>query len=138
VATAGAYWFLAVLVKWYFSSYQMWPAPLWLPAGVALFAAVAVGRWSWPGIFLSALLTDIISFNEPLAWAAGLAFAHTLAPVIAAEVLRSRIVRSEPFCRVTDVIYIGLAACPTGTIAATVCATAICAREYAPLQRPAK
>jgi integral membrane sensor domain MASE1 len=71
-------------------------------------------------------------FQRTAGLGAGLAFAHTLAPVIAAEVLRSRIVRSEPFCRVTDVIYIGLAACLTGTIAATVCATAICAREYAP------
>jgi integral membrane sensor domain MASE1 len=41
-------------------------------------------------------------------------------------------VQNEPFSRVTDVIYIGFAAFLTGTIAATICATAICAREYAP------
>ncbi len=130
---AGSYWGLAALVKWYFSSYQMWPAPLWLPAGVALFAAVAVGRWSWPGIFLGALLTDTISFHEPLAWAACFSFGNTLAPLLAAELVRGRMTRDEPFSRVTDVIFVCCAVFIDGTISATICATAICAKVYAPI-----
>ena len=45
----GAYWLLAVLAKEYFSRYQMWPAPLWVPAGFALFAALSIGRESGLG-----------------------------------------------------------------------------------------
>jgi diguanylate cyclase (GGDEF)-like protein len=129
---ACAYWSLAALGKWYFSSYQMWPAPLWLPAGVALFAAVAVGRWSWVGIFLGALLTDTITFREPLAWAACYSFANTLAPLLAAELIRERITHHEPFSRVAEVIYICFAVFINGMISATICATVICAKVYAP------
>ena len=63
---AAAYWGSAALVQWYFAQYQMWPAPIWLPAGIALYAALSIGRRSWPGIFLGALLTDSISFGQAL------------------------------------------------------------------------
>jgi hypothetical protein len=32
----------------------MWQAPIWLPAGIAVYAALSIGRCSWPGIFLGA------------------------------------------------------------------------------------
>jgi diguanylate cyclase (GGDEF)-like protein len=130
---AGSYWGLAALVKWYFSSYQMWPAPLWPSAGVALFAAVAVGRWSWPGIFIGALLTDTITFHEQLAWASCYSFGNTIAPLLAAQLMRGRMTRDKPFSRVTDVIFMCCAVLVDGTISATICATAICARAFAPL-----
>ncbi len=130
---AGGYCGLALLVKWYFSSYQMWPAPLWLPAGVALFAAIAIGRWSWPGIFIGALLSDTFGFHEPLAWAVCYSVGNTIAALLAAELVRGRIRLDQPFSRVGDVIIIALASFLDGTIAATICATAICAKMYAPI-----
>jgi len=130
---AGTYWALAVLVKWYFSSYRMWPAPLWLPAGVALFAALAMGRWSWPGIFLGALLADAISFGEPLAWAACFSFGNTIAPLLAAELIRDRMPIGEPFSRVADVIFVGCAAFLDGMIAATIGMTTMFVKISAPV-----
>jgi hypothetical protein len=66
---AATYWALAILVKEYFSRYQMWPAPLWVPAGIAMFAAFSMGPGSWVGIFPGSFLTDTITFGEPAAWA---------------------------------------------------------------------
>jgi diguanylate cyclase (GGDEF)-like protein len=132
MAVAGVYWSLAALVQWYFSSYQMWPAPLWLPAGVALYAAITIGRWSWPGIFVGALLTDTFSFHEPLGWAAFFSFGNTLAPMLAAELIPHRAPRTSRFSRVSDAIFVCLACLLDGAIAATICATALCGKILAP------
>jgi two-component system cell cycle sensor histidine kinase PleC len=86
---AAKYWALAVLVKEYFSRYQMRPAPLWLPAGIAMFAAFSMGKSSWPGILLGSYLTDTIAFGVPGPWAA-VSVGNTLAPMAAVEVVRSR------------------------------------------------
>jgi len=131
---AGAYWGSAALVQWYFARYQMWPAPIWLPAGVSLFAALAIGRWSWPGIFLGALLTDTISFGEPVARAAVLSLGNTIAPMVAAELVRDRIRRDAPFARVIEALFFGLGAFLDGMIAAVVGATTIWAQTSAPLR----
>ena len=131
---AAAYWGSAVLVRWYFAQYQMWPAPIWLPAGIALFAALAIGRWSWPGIFVGALLTDSISFGQAPGPAAMLALANTIAPVVAAELIRDRISNQQPFGRAKEGIAFGLGALFDGMVAASVGATIVWAQASAPLR----
>ena len=106
---AGGYCGLALLVKWYFSSYRMWPAPLWAPAGVALFAAIAIGRRKLAGNFYRRLLSDTFGFHEPLAWAVCYSVGNTIAALLAAELVRGRIRLDQPFSRVGDVIIIALA-----------------------------
>lgn len=131
---AAAYWGSATLVRWYFTQYQMWPAAIWLPAGIALFVALAVGRWSWPGIFLGAMLTNTVSFGEPAARAAVLSLGNTIAPILAEELVRARIRKEEPFARVIEVLFFGLGALVDGMIAATMGATTIWAQTSAPLR----
>ena len=47
--------------------------------------------------------------------------------------MRERMTRDQPFSRVTDVIFMCCAAIVDGTISATICATTVCARAFAPI-----
>jgi integral membrane sensor domain MASE1 len=87
----------------------MWPAPLWLPAGIAMFATFSMGKSSWPGILLGSSLTDTIAFGVPGPWAA-VSLGNTLAPMAAVEVVRSRFCVEKPFEPVADALYFCLAA----------------------------
>jgi integral membrane sensor domain MASE1/anti-sigma regulatory factor (Ser/Thr protein kinase) len=61
--------------------------PLWPPTGIALVAFLLLGRRVWPGIAVAAFLV-----NEPISstpWAAAATAAgNTLAPLVAAELLK--------------------------------------------------
>ena len=117
---AIGYWLLAFLVKWYFSRYQMWPAPIWAPAGIALFAALSMGRRSWPGIFLGSLFTNVITFSEPFAWAAVVSAGNSVGPILAAQLLLKRIRVDELFSKVRHFLYFSLYTIFAGVISATV------------------
>jgi diguanylate cyclase (GGDEF)-like protein len=114
------YWFVAVMLRWYFSSCQMWPAPIWLPAGVSLFAALLVGPWVAPGIFLGSWLTNAISFSQPLLWAAVIAGGNTIAPAVTAVLMRERVRSDTVTARPADVLFLGVAALLNGAIAAAI------------------
>ena len=117
---AIGYWILAFLVKWYFSRYQMWPAPIWAPAGIALFAALSMGRRSWPGIFLGSLVTNMVTFGEPFAWAAVVSAGNSVAPIFAAQLLVKRVRVDELFTKVRHFLYFSLYTIFAGVISATV------------------
>lgn len=101
----GAYWLLAVLAKEYFSRYQMWPAPLWVPAGFAMFAALSIGREIWPGLFQGSFLTNAITFYDSVIWATMIACGNTLGAIVAAERARGRMRVDEMFASVANVSY---------------------------------
>ena len=124
----GAYWLVAVLVKEYFSRYQMWPAPLWVPAGLAMFAALSLGREIWPGIFLGSFLTNAVTFHEPVIWAALISSGNALGPIVAAEWTRQRMSVEEMFASVANVLYFNFYALLHGTITASVAITALWAK----------
>jgi len=130
---AALYWALAVLVRWYFSRYQMWPAPLWLSAGVSMFAALSMGRWSWPGIFLGSLLTNTISFSEPFAMSSIVSCGNAVAPILAVELVRDRVRIDKPFSSVADVLFFGLGCFLHGIFSATVGATTFWIKIGAPV-----
>ncbi len=126
--TGGAYWLLAALVKDYFSSYTMWPAPLWLPAGIAMFAALSMGRTIWPGIFVGSYLTNVVTFHDSVFWAMVVSCGNTISPIVAAELTRKRLKVCDIFARVVDVFYFGLCAILHGTLTAMVGALSIWAK----------
>src|SRR5258706_2956090 len=98
----------------------MWPAPLWAPAGIALFAALSMGRRSWPGIFLGSLFTNILTFSEPFAWAAVVSAGNSVGPIFAAQLLLKRIRVDELFSKVRHFLYFSLYTIFAGVISATV------------------
>src|SRR5260370_20746551 len=61
--------------------------PIWPPTGIALVAILVLGRWVWPAIFAGALAVNLPIGPSPLG-AAFIAIGNTLAPLVAAELLR--------------------------------------------------
>ena len=61
-------------------------SPVWPPTGIALAAILILGYRVWPGIFLGALLTNLLT-PVPMATAFGIAIGNTIETVVAARVL---------------------------------------------------
>ena len=61
--------------------------PLWPPTGIALVAFLIFGRQMWPAIYVAAFAVNLPIGPSPLA-AAAIAIGNTLAPLVAAELLR--------------------------------------------------
>ena len=61
--------------------------PIWPPTGIALVAILVFGRRVWPAIFVAALAVNLPIGPSPLG-AAVIAGGNTLAPLVAAELLR--------------------------------------------------
>lgn len=90
-----------------------------------MFAAFSFGESCGPGIFLGSLLTNTITFSEPLAWSAVISGGNALAPIIAVRLVRSRVNMQEPFSRVGDVVFFFVGATVHGMISALVGSTAM-------------
>jgi integral membrane sensor domain MASE1/anti-sigma regulatory factor (Ser/Thr protein kinase) len=92
--------------------------PFWPPTGIALVALLVWGRSMWPAVAVAAL-----AVNAPIndSWLAALATAagNTLAPVVAAELLRAVRFRLE-LDRVRDAMAIVFLAAPAMVISATI------------------
>src|SRR5260370_37646091 len=61
--------------------------PIWPPTGIALVAILVLGRSVWPAIFAGALAVNLPIGPSPLG-AVFIASGNTLAPLVAAELLR--------------------------------------------------
>lgn len=70
----------------------------------------------------------------PAARAAILSLGNTIAPILAAELVRARIRKKEPFARVIEALSFALCAFVDGMIAATMGATTIWTQTSAPLR----
>ena len=93
--------------------------PIWPPTGIALVAILVFGRRVWPAVFIGALAVNLPIGPSPLG-AALIAGGNTLAPLVAAELLRLVGFRLE-LDRLRDAAaIIGLGALLGMTISATV------------------
>jgi len=133
VTVGAAYWLVAVWVRWYFARYQMSPAPIWLPAGVAMFAVLAMEGSIWPGLFVGSLLTGTISFADSAWWPAVIAAGNTIAPVVAVGMMRGRMGGENPLSRPAQVFFFGAAALVDGAISAAIGASVVWWRVRAPM-----
>lgn len=86
-AVAASYFVLGAVVSWFFAAYGVFPAPIWLPAAVAVVAAIAEMRLV-PGIFLGSLMTNAVLFAAPAHLAAMISLTNALGPLAAAVALR--------------------------------------------------
>ena len=89
---ALCYFALGLAVSRYFSAYGLFPAPIWLPASVAVVAAMLGGWRMFPGLFLGSFLINFGVLDSSLPVATLISFANALGPVVAAEAIR----RFEP------------------------------------------
>ncbi len=88
IVVALAYFAMGALVNWFFSSYGLFPAPIWLPAAIAVAAAIAGEFRVFPGIFAGSLLTNAVLFAPPLYVTLIISLTNALGPVVGALVLR--------------------------------------------------
>ncbi|HSX15019.1 MAG TPA: MASE1 domain-containing protein [Candidatus Saccharimonadales bacterium] len=93
---------------------------VWPPSGLALAALILYGFDLWPGIFLGALLANLLT-SAPLPVAAGIAVGNTLEAVLGTYLLR-RVIHFRPALnRVRGVIGLAfLAAFFSTMVAATI------------------
>ena len=72
IVVVALYFALGSVVNWFFASYGLFPAPIWLPASVAVVAAMVGDVRMLPGIFLGSFLANAILFAPPLYITTGL------------------------------------------------------------------
>jgi signal transduction histidine kinase len=103
VVVAALYWAGARLgLRLAFSNRNV--TAVWPPTGVAVAALFLLGARVWPGVFAGALLANITN-AAPLETSAGIALGNTLAPLLAAYLLRRLSFRAT-LDRVVDVVGI--------------------------------
>jgi len=88
LATCGLYFALGWVVSRFFAAYGLFPAPIWLPTGIAVVAAMVGQARLFPGIFLGSFLTNDVLFAAPLHVTALISFSNALGPVVGAIVMR--------------------------------------------------
>jgi len=117
VLVAGAY-YVAARLGLRVALIERNVTPLWPPTGIAVVAFLLLGRGVWPGVAVAALLVNLPITPSP--WAAvATAAGNTLAPFVAAELLRRVDFRIE-IDRLRDAVAIVSAALFGMLISATV------------------
>ncbi len=87
LGVAVAYFTLGLIVSRFFSAYGLFPAPIWLPAGIATVSAMAGGVRILPGIFLGSLLTNALLFHPPIIVSIIVSVTNAIGPVIGTAIL---------------------------------------------------
>jgi signal transduction histidine kinase len=88
VIAAALYFALAFVVSRFFAAYGLFPAPIWLPASIAVVAAMIGEVRLFPGIFLGSFAANAILFAPPLYITSIISFTNALGPVASAMALR--------------------------------------------------
>jgi signal transduction histidine kinase len=98
---------------------------VWAPTGIALAAVLLAGRRVWPGIFIGALVANVIT-GAPLLAASGIAIGNTLEAVIGALAL-SRVPGFQLRLDSTRDVFalIGFAALLSTMVSATIGVTSL-------------
>ena len=99
--------------------------PVWPPSGIAIAAMLMFGYRIWPGIFIGALLTNIMT-GLPIVTATLIASGNTLEATAAAFLVLRLIGTSNPYSRAPDYFWFVIAACVISTcISATIGVTSL-------------
>jgi two-component system cell cycle sensor histidine kinase PleC len=83
----GLYFALGWVVSLFFAAYGLFPAPIWLPTGIAVVAAMIGRTRLFPGIFLGSFLTNAVLFAPPLHVTTIISCSNALGPVVGALVM---------------------------------------------------
>jgi signal transduction histidine kinase len=125
VAAVAALYILAALAGLRMDAVSGFASLVWPPTGIALAAVLLLGRRIWPGIFVGALVANLLTGAPSLA-AAGIATGNTLEAVVGAYAL-SRVAGFRlSLDRLRDVLaLIVLAAAVSTMISATIGVTTL-------------
>lgn len=108
---------------------------VWAPTGIALATLLLWGVRFWPAVWVGAFLANV-GTDAPLWTAAAIASGNTLES-ISASVALGRLPHFDlRHRRVRDVVaFIGIAACASTSVSATIGVTALCASAVQPWER---
>lgn len=130
---AVVYWSVAVVMRWYFAHYRMWPAPLWFPAGVSMSAVLLLESKAAPGILAASFFTEVVSFHGALLPGLAIAVGNTIAPLVAVKVMRRMFGSDDPFTRVRHVFFFAMVCILYGVIASATGSVVTCASTAIPV-----
>jgi two-component system cell cycle sensor histidine kinase PleC len=117
---ALCYFLMGLAVGQYFSAYGLFPAPIWLPASIAVVAAMLGGWRMLPGLFLGSFLINYNFFGSTVLVATMISLTNALGPVIAADLIRRLNGATGFFNRFSGVVsFIGCAVLLHPAITAT-------------------
>lgn len=103
-AAAAGYFVLGLAVSQFFAVYGLFPAPIWLPASVAVVAATLGGVRLIPGIFIGSFAINYLVFTASLPAAVMISLGNGLGPVLAATLLARLRPRNGIFTRFSGVV----------------------------------
>jgi two-component system, cell cycle sensor histidine kinase PleC len=104
LAVAVLYCTLGWAVSQFFARYGLFPAPVWLPASIALVAAMMGGARMLPGIFLGSFVANHVLFDAPLLQVTLVSLGNAAGPVLGAAALRRMRPEAGLFNRLRGVI----------------------------------
>lgn len=81
LSVALAYLVLGWAVGHFFAAFGLFPAPIWLPAGIAATACMLGGWRLVPGIFLGSFVVNALVFDAAPVVAAGISIGNALGPL---------------------------------------------------------
>ena len=88
VIAAFLYCGLGYAISVFFAQYGLFPAPIWLPASIAVTAALMGGWRLFPGIFVASFAVNYGLFDPSIHEAGMISFANALGPVVGAAATR--------------------------------------------------
>lgn len=110
LAAMAAYYALGCAVGRYFAAYGLFPAPIWLPASIAIVGAVIGGPRLFPGLFLGSFLINYLDFESPALVASVISLGNSLGPIFCATLMRRLRPQDGFFTRFSGVIIFVLLA----------------------------
>jgi PAS domain S-box-containing protein len=122
LAKAGALalcYFLAAKASLLLAIPPGYATAVWPPSGIALAALLLYGTRVWPGVWVGALLANVM-IGPSLALAAAIATGNTLEAILAAWLARGFLDGGREFLRVESVFRFALIAVVGGAVAATI------------------
>jgi PAS domain S-box-containing protein len=126
IVVAGAY-FLSAELGLSLAFLNASVSPVWPPTGVAIALVWWLGYRVMPGVFLGALVANLLLTHVPLATDFGIAVGNTAEAFTAVYLLRRSVGSRDPFNRATDVLRFLLFAVIISTaIAATIGNVSLC------------
>ena len=81
LSVALAYLGLGCAVGYFFAAFGLFPAPIWLPAGIAATACMLGGWRLVPGVFLGSFVVNALVFDATPAVAATISVSNALGPL---------------------------------------------------------
>jgi two-component system cell cycle sensor histidine kinase PleC len=136
VVVGALYVACGLAVANFFAVYGLFPAPIWLPASIALGAAVLGGVRVAPGIFIGSFIDNYALFDPPFHMAAMISFGNAVGPIAGALLMACFARAKDPFGSLRDLLaFLGFGVATHAAITATMGTLALYLSTDLPLQK---